>query len=107
MTQAEPGDAVVRVRNDAARAREFAHHQPLGREVSAETGANFGLRVGMQFERSSGCVRRALPGVIVGRGADAAEAEYHIVGGQRAPERRRDQLRLIRKILAPGEFEPA
>jgi len=45
--------------------------------------------------------------VVVGRRADAAEAEHDVARCQGAPERRRDAFRLVAEVLAPGEAQPA
>ena len=60
-------------------ARKFAHHEPLGRNVSAETRADLRFRIGMQRQRHAGGVCGALPGVIVRCSADTAKAENDIL----------------------------
>ena len=104
---AESRDPVVRIGNDAAAAREFAHLQALRRDVGNEARADLGFGVGMQVEFDAGCIGRALPRVVIGSGADAAETEDDIVGGERTLERRGDQRGFVGQILAPGEFQAA
>src|SRR6267142_2977709 len=58
----------------------------------------------MQLEPDAERVGRALARVIVGRRADAAEAEDDIFRGECAPQSGGDQIGNIAEVLAPGEL---
>jgi len=60
----------------------------------------------MQLELDAGGARRALTGCIVRRGADAAEAEHHVVGSERAAQCGGDVVGFIAQIQAPGQLQP-
>ena len=107
MIEAETGNAVVGVGNDAAAERKLAHLQALRRDVGAEARADFRVGIRMQFQHHAGGIGGALARVIVRRGADAAEAENDILRRQRAFQRRGDQRRFVGQILAPRQLEPA
>ncbi len=75
----EAGNAIHRIGNDHRALRELAHRQALRRHLlPREAGADLALGFGMQRKRPAERGRGALPRVIVGRRADAAEAEHHV-----------------------------
>ncbi len=107
MLEAEAGDAVVGVRNDAAADRKLAHLQALRRDVGTEACADFSIGIRMQLQRHAGGVGSALTRMIVRRGTDAAETENDVRCRQRAFDRRGDQRRLVGQILAPRQLKAA
>ena len=101
--------AVVGIGNNAGAQRKLAHCKalrcnPLG--VVHKARADFGLGVGMQLQPHTRSICRTLARVIVGRGADAAKAEYHVRQRQCTLQRRGDQWRIVTEILRPCQFQP-
>src|SRR5882672_12463951 len=57
----------------------------------------------MQRQLHARRVRSALAGMIVRRCTDAAETQDNVFRGERAPERRSNQLGVVAEVLAPVE----
>ena len=104
---AESRHAVIGIGNDAAPGGKHAHLDALGVGLGTEPGLDLAFRVGMQFQFDTGGLCRALPGVIVGRGADSAEAEYDVGARQRAGQHLRDDVRFVGQVHAPRQPEAA
>jgi hypothetical protein len=45
--------------------------------------------------------------MVIGRGADAAEAEHHVAGGQGALQRGGEPRRIVALVFGPGEAQAA
>ncbi len=101
----KPRNAVERVGDDIDAAREGAEQQANVGDLGAETGADFPFGVRMQHQIDIQRLRYCLPGMVVGRVADAAEAEDHIAGSQSAPERGGDARTLVAEVLDPGQAQ--
>jgi hypothetical protein len=65
------------------------------------------IRFRMQPQLDAGGARRALAGVVVRSGADAAKAEHGIARGKGTLQRCDNQLGLIPQILCPGQLQAA
>src|SRR5438067_9940958 len=61
----------------------------------------------MKLERYATRRRDALARVIVGRGADAAEAEHDVARRKAAAKRLGQALRIVAEILSPGKPQAA
>jgi hypothetical protein len=116
----EARNLVVRVRDDARTFREHAHvqavhvvgavrlegHALLARHVlHALLDEQARLRV--QHQRHVQRRRRALPGVVVGRGADAAEGEDEVAAAEGVAQCLRDQAPVVAHVACPGQRHPA
>ena len=107
LAQGKTANAVVAVRNDARAARKLAHLEAVRRGVGAETAADFGLGLRMEYEINAGSGGGARSRMVVGRRAYAAETEHDVRPGERTPQRSRDQFRVVAQVLAPGERKAA
>ena len=116
----KPGDLVVRVGNDARTLRKHPHVQAM--QVVGTPGliglALFARHVlhaladqrrcfRVQFQGLVECRRRALAGVVVGRGTNAAAAEDHIGRGKRPLQRRGDARAVVAHIVGIAQRQPA
>ena len=82
----ERGNAVDRIRNDRRAGRELGHQHAVRIRRVAELLLDRRDRLGMPFERHAERRRSRLPRVVVGRGADAAEAEQDVAARERMRE---------------------
>jgi hypothetical protein len=117
---AEAGDLVVRVGDDARPFGEHAHvqavhvvgalglvrHALLARHV-LHALADQALGLGMERERHAQRPARALAGVVVGRGADAAAREHRLAGLEGPAQAGREALRRIAHIFGPAQLQAA
>ncbi len=87
--------------------REFGHQNAARVRVLAEARFDFTHRVGVSRERNAQCRSGTLTGVIVGRGADAAERKNNIGRRKGTPQHLRDALPVIADVLGPGQFQAA
>ena len=101
------GNAVVRVGDDLTAHGIHPHLQALGGDLRAKTGPDLGLCLGMQGKLQPEGRRRTLPGVVVGRRTNAAEAEDDVTGGKSLAQGFDQTRSVIPRIACPTELEPA
>jgi len=120
MRHRETGDAVVAVRDDACALRKLAHLEAVlvfgrgdicldrvtvGRLGNAQRDllARFRMQLQRHAQRSS-C---ALACVVIGRRADTASAEHHVVAGEGTLEHAGDARGLVADVFRPLQRQAA
>src|SRR6185436_2321622 len=93
--------------NDGGAARKLAHREALRRDLAAEARADFPLGLRMELQSNLQGFRSALPRVVVGRGADTAEAEHDVLRREAALERAGKPRRVIAQVMRPRKAQAA
>ena len=103
----ERGDAVDRIRNDAAACGKLGHQHAVRIRLGAERASISRDRLRMAHERHAERRGRGLPRVVVGRRADAAEAEHEVAARERVAQHRGEALAVVADVVRVVEREPA
>jgi len=103
----ETGYAVDRVGNQRRALREIRHQHPFGISAIAELSFDLGYGAGMALDRQAGCRCCCLPGTVIRRGADAAEAENDVASRHAAAQHFRDAVFLVADVFCAGELQAA
>ena len=102
----EAWNLVVRVGHDLRTHRKLAHAKPLGRERLIGLGGALGNEVcglWVQGERTAQGLGCSLPGVVIGRGPNAAKAKNQVLRGKALPQHVRATRAVITQVDHPGE----